>query len=261
MQPTPRLRGTGVGLAAAATILALASPGPAAAFSTLDESQPVESQPVRTPQNLPAASPVWTALVPATIMHWSGAPDTVEHRGRLEGLLDGGAEAPDAVLNHGPLTKREIDTVRAAGYEIPEGIRVVPVPRYRISAWYKQPGPHANGVHGGLDFAAPVGTPIYAASAGIVTRAEWQGGAGQAVTIRSEDGLVIMYDHMDTMIARKGQRVVAGELIGKVGQTGHTTGPHLHLQVNNTGGRSHDPRKWLGAGKKQLIALGRPAAR
>lgn len=257
VEPDRRKRASAAaGLALGAAVLTLAASQPAAAFSTLDESRTAQ-----TPHQMPGAHPGWVALVPATIIHWAGAPDTVEHRGRMEGLLPGSTETPDAVLNHGPLTKTEVDAVRSAGYELPDGVRVVPVPRYRISAWYKQPGPHANGVHGGLDFAAPVGTPIYAASAGTVTRAEWQGGAGQAVTIRSEDGLVVMYDHMSTMIARKGERVLAGDLIGKVGATGHTTGPHLHLQVNNVGGRSHDPRTWLGAGKKQLIALGRPGPR
>lgn len=209
----------------------------------------------------------WAALVPATIMHWAGSPDTLMRRAQLAGLLPESSESPApgpaverpaALDRRGPLTKAEADAVVAAGYALPADSRVVPVGRYRVSAWYKQPGPHATGIHGGLDFAAPEGTPVYAASSGKVTRSEWQGGAGQAVTIRTDDGLLVLYGHLSKLIAKKGQHVAAGQLIGKIGVTGHTTGPHLHVQVNNAGGKSHDPRIWLGAGKKQLIALGRP---
>ena len=92
------------------------------------------------------------------------------------------------------------------------------------------------GIHGynGVDLAAPVGTPIRAAASGQVIVAKtsgWNGGYGLYVVIRHPNGTQTLYAHMSSDIVRIGQNVVAGQVIGYVGVTGRSTGPHLHFEV------------------------------
>lgn len=98
--------------------------------------------------------------------------------------------------------------------------------------------------HNGIDLAAPKGTPIKAAGAGRVLSADWRGAYGRVVEIDHGEGLTTIYAHMDKYIVKKGQAVVAGQNIGQVGNTGRSTGPHLHFEVrvNNI---PIDPLKFL----------------
>ena len=91
-------------------------------------------------------------------------------------------------------------------------------------------------MHGGIDLAGPVGTPIYATADGIVNRSEWNnGGYGNLVEINHGQGIQTRYGHMSRLIARPGQRVRRGELIGLMGSTGRSTGSHLHYEVRIEG--------------------------
>lgn len=99
-------------------------------------------------------------------------------------------------------------------------------------------------LHSGTDFAAATGTPIGAASAGVVRSVGWQPGNGNTVVIDHGDGVSTLYGHASTLLVKPGQRVSAGEEIAKVGQTGLATGPHLHLEVRNND-RPVDPLPWL----------------
>jgi murein DD-endopeptidase MepM/ murein hydrolase activator NlpD len=95
--------------------------------------------------------------------------------------------------------------------------------------------------HAGLDFAAPQGTPIYATADGRVTTAGNTGnGFGNHVEINHGYGYETLYGHMFRIKVRSGQVVKRGEVIGWVGSTGKSTGPHLHYEVHK-GGRSLDP--------------------
>lgn len=85
--------------------------------------------------------------------------------------------------------------------------------------------------HSGLDLAAPKGTPIKAAGAGQVLSIGWRGAYGRVVEIDHGQGLTTIYAHMDKYIVKKGQAVAAGQNIGQVGNTGRSTGPHLHFEV------------------------------
>ena len=89
--------------------------------------------------------------------------------------------------------------------------------------------------HNGIDLAAPKGTPIKAAGAGQVLSIGWRGAYGRVVEIDHGQGLTTIYAHMDKYIVKKGQAVAAGQDIGQVGNTGRSTGPHLHfeMRVNN----------------------------
>jgi len=101
-----------------------------------------------------------------------------------------------------------------------------PVPGSRKSRGVK-PG------HKGVDMAAPTGTPIYAAAGGtvLIARMGWNGGFGNYVVIQHSNGVKTLYAHMSRLGTNPGARVSQGELIGYVGSTGHSTGPHLHFET------------------------------
>jgi murein DD-endopeptidase MepM/ murein hydrolase activator NlpD len=99
-------------------------------------------------------------------------------------------------------------------------------------------------LHAGIDIAAGVGAPIYATAAGTVKSAGWEGGYGRAVRIVHGDGTETVYGHMSKLLVGAGQRVGAGEQIGKEGNTGQSTGPHLHFEVR-VGGTPVNPITWL----------------
>jgi murein DD-endopeptidase MepM/ murein hydrolase activator NlpD len=102
--------------------------------------------------------------------------------------------------------------------------------------------------HYGVDIAAPIGTPIYAATSGVVKRAGAATGFGQAVYILGDDGAVTVYGHVNRYFVSAGERVSAGEQIAEVGNRGQSTGPHLHFEVH-TGGALYsnqiNPVPWL----------------
>jgi murein DD-endopeptidase MepM/ murein hydrolase activator NlpD len=102
-------------------------------------------------------------------------------------------------------------------------------------------------MHWGIDLAAPLGTPILAATDGVVLRAGPASGYGNAVYIQDADGNVEIYGHMRYYNVRAGDIVHAGDQIAKVGSEGQSTGPHLHFQIDRGGmtGRPTDPQKWL----------------
>lgn len=121
---------------------------------------------------------------------------------------------------------------------------VLPISHYRLSSNY---GPRWGRMHAGIDFAAPIGTPLVAMHAGTVTFAGQQSGYGNKVEIRYTDGTVSYYGHMSSISVHQGQWVAAGELVGRVGSTGHSTGPHLHLEIHPHGGGPVNPYPWLTA--------------
>ncbi len=102
-------------------------------------------------------------------------------------------------------------------------------------------------MHYGIDLAAPLGTPIYSATDGVVLRAGRASGYGNAVYIQDADGNVHVYGHMRYYDVEEGQIVHAGDQIAKVGNEGQSTGPHLHYQIHSGGmsGRPIDPEEWL----------------
>jgi murein DD-endopeptidase MepM/ murein hydrolase activator NlpD len=90
-------------------------------------------------------------------------------------------------------------------------------------------------MHSGIDFGAPYGAPIYAATDGVITYAGRKGGYGNFVQINHGGGLATGYGHMSRIAARPGQRVRQGQIIGYVGSTGLSTGPHLHYELYRNG--------------------------
>ena len=102
-------------------------------------------------------------------------------------------------------------------------------------------------MHWGIDLAAPLGTPIYAATDGVVLRAGPATGFGNAVYIQDADGNVEIYGHMKYYNVHAGDVVSAGDQIAKVGSQGQSTGPHLHYEIHRGGieGRPMNPQTYL----------------
>jgi murein DD-endopeptidase MepM/ murein hydrolase activator NlpD len=90
-------------------------------------------------------------------------------------------------------------------------------------------------MHSGVDLAAPLGSPIFATDSGRISIAGWQGGYGLAATIEHANGLQTRYGHMSRLNVVAGQHVERGQIIGFVGSTGLSTGPHLHYEVRFRG--------------------------
>jgi len=102
-------------------------------------------------------------------------------------------------------------------------------------------------MHWGIDLAAPLGTPIYAATDGVVLKAGPASGFGNAIYIQNADGDVEIYGHMKYYNVHAGDVVHAGVQIAKVGNQGQSTGPHLHFELHRGGmtGKPFDPQDWL----------------
>ncbi|MEU2900891.1 M23 family metallopeptidase [Streptomyces sp. NPDC088106] len=123
----------------------------------------------------------------------------------------------------------------------------LPTSSYTISSTFGQSGAYwSSGQHTGLDFAAPSGTLIKAVHTGTITSAGWDGSYGYKTVLTLDDGTEIWYAHQSSISVSVGQQVNTGDVIGRVGSTGNSTGAHLHLEVH-TGGASSgiDPMAWL----------------
>ena len=109
--------------------------------------------------------------------------------------------------------------------------------------WRVDPVYHIRRFHEGMDFSAPVGTDIFATGNGLVTYSGWRQGYGETVEIDHGFGYATRYAHCSKRIARVGQKVKRGDVIALVGNTGKSTGPHLHYEVHHNG-RPIDPRNY-----------------
>jgi murein DD-endopeptidase MepM/ murein hydrolase activator NlpD len=123
---------------------------------------------------------------------------------------------------------------------------VKPVSSYTLTAGFGQSSSLWASTHTGQDFAAPTGTPVSAIHGGSITSAGWAGSYGYRIIETLGDGTEIWYCHLSSMTVTSG-KVTTGETIGRVGATGNTTGPHLHLEVRPGGGDPIDPNPWLRA--------------
>ena len=109
--------------------------------------------------------------------------------------------------------------------------------------WRVDPVYHIRRFHEGMDFSAPIGTDIFATGNGTVTYSGWRQGYGETIEINHGFGYSTLYAHCSKRFARVGQKVKRGEVIALVGNTGKSTGPHLHYEVHYQN-RPIDPRNY-----------------
>ena len=140
------------------------------------------------------------------------------------------------------------------GKSIVKSLMKTPINGARLSSSFgmrKHPILGFNKMHRGTDFAAPTGTPIMASGSGTVTRARWCGGGGNCVKIRHNSTYETIYAHMSKFARgiKEGKKVKQGQIIGYVGSTGLSTGPHLHYEVLINGKKVNSQKLKLPSGK------------
>ena len=140
------------------------------------------------------------------------------------------------------------------GKSVKKALMKTPVNGARLSSSFgmrKHPIDGFNKMHRGTDFAAPSGTPIMASGDGIITRARWCGGGGNCIKIKHNSTYQTIYAHMKNFARgiREGLRVKQGQIIGYVGSTGKSTGPHLHYEVIENGKKINSQKLKLPSGK------------
>ena len=140
------------------------------------------------------------------------------------------------------------------GKSVKKALMKTPINGARLSSSYgmrKHPIDGYNKMHRGTDFAAPMGTPIMASGDGVVTRARWCGGGGNCVKIKHNKTYQTIYAHMKNFARgiKEGVRVKQGQIIGYVGSTGKSTGPHLHYEVIENGKKINSQKLKLPSGK------------
>lgn len=135
---------------------------------------------------------------------------------------------------------------------LPSSDRYLPSPITNQFVWPAQGvftsgyGPRWGRIHRGIDIAGPVGTPVVAAAAGVVTFSGWNsGGFGNLVEIRHADGTLTLYAHNHRNVVRQGQYVQQGEQVALMGSTGRSTGPHVHFEVHPQGRGAVNPMNFL----------------
>ncbi|OAB57371.1 hypothetical protein AY599_20030 [Leptolyngbya valderiana BDU 20041] len=135
----------------------------------------------------------------------------------------------------------------------------IPAPISSFFGWRHHPIAGTRRFHTGTDIAAPLGTPVLAAFTGRVAVADALGGYGLTVILEHNDGTAeTLYAHMSELLVRPGDRVEQGQVIGRVGSTGYSTGPHLHFEVKQL-----TERGWvfLDPGRQLEVALARSIER
>jgi len=140
------------------------------------------------------------------------------------------------------------------GKSVEKALMKTPINGARLSSAFgmrKHPIDGYNKMHRGTDFAAPMGTPIMASGSGIIVRARWCGGGGNCVKIKHNSTYLTIYAHMKNFARgiKEGIRVKQGQIIGYVGSTGKSTGPHLHYEVVKNGKKINSQRLKLPSGK------------
>ena len=142
------------------------------------------------------------------------------------------------------MTSTSISEARKAAASRPLFDSPLPLGGYQFTSLYAD---RWGSFHGGLDLAAPLGTPIHAAADGVVVEAGPASGYGNWIQVKLADGTINMYGHMAAsgVLVQKGQKVTAGDVIALVGNEGFSTGPHCHFEVWKNGSTKIDPAPWL----------------
>ncbi|MBK9082115.1 MAG: M23 family metallopeptidase [Rhizobiales bacterium] len=171
----------------------------------------------------------------------------------------GGPFVPLKVDPNGSLFEREVSRLQSSLIAVDRLKRVMPFVPLRTpttpdaeqtSGFGARVDPFLGraAMHSGVDFRGDVGSPIRATAGGTVVTAGWSGGYGNMVEIEHANGITTRYAHMSAINVSEGQTVEAGAVVGKLGSTGRSTGPHLHYEVR-IDGDAVDPARFLRAGR------------
>lgn len=162
----------------------------------------------------------------------------------LEEKLSMGGRGPGTEnldLGYFDAMEKDIDKVSGA-------LRAVPIGKPSSGAmtsrfgYRKSPFSGKVEFHGGIDFRGTTGDSVTATADGTVEKAEWVGGYGRTVVIRHKKGYKTLYAHLSKINVTKGQKVAVGDMIGRVGSSGRSTGPHLHYEITRYGKRLNPKR-------------------
>lgn len=151
-------------------------------------------------------------------------------------------EALESTLNH-------YDNITGIARKMPFAN---PIPGAKVSSRFGHRTDPFNGrsaMHSGMDFKAARGTPVRATGDGVIIKAGRKGGYGKVVEVQHRDGLITRYAHLSRISVKNGQRVRLGQVVGKVGSTGRSTGPHLHYEVRQ-GKKARNPSNYIRVGFK-----------
>ncbi|MYX35223.1 MULTISPECIES: M23 family metallopeptidase [unclassified Streptomyces] len=185
-----------------------------------------------------------------------GAPDAVDApTTKLDQQLAGVNRDVDDFTDRASRSQERIDlkerqaqerAKKAAQAALKEQLRpkfMLPVKYHGLSAYFGQAGVNWMSVHTGIDFPVDYGTPVMAATDGVV-RTQWNSAYGNMAIVTAPDGTETWYCHLSSTKIRSGS-VKAGDVIAYSGNSGNSTGPHLHFEVRPAGGSAVDPLQWL----------------
>ena len=134
-----------------------------------------------------------------------------------------------------------VDRTEVSAEEQAADVWLLPIEEYTFTSPY---GVRWGKLHAGIDLAAPEGMPYKAIHAGTVTKAGYNGGYGNSITVQNADGTEVIYAHSRRVLVRVGDQVKAGQVLGEVGSTGAAFGTHLHLEMH-VKGQPIDPIPYL----------------
>ena len=208
-------------------------------FTQLEEAMTISVEPLDKMFRNAGLSP--DSLLSAVRRGYSGTGGPLMP---LQFSTKGGGPDPDAARANNILDSMDrINLYRIAAEKAPFDVPVKS--NFRFTSGF---GQRWGRLHAGTDFAGPIGTPIYSTADGVVTHASWSSGYGRLIKIQHEFGIETRYAHLNAMKVQVGQRVSRGQRIGDMGNSGRSTGPHLHYEVR-VGGSPVNPMTYIKAGQ------------
>lgn len=210
-----------------------------AIFSQLEEAFTVSVEPLNKMFRAAGMDPEQVLDTVRSGYSGTGGPMTPLQFSTRGGPSDPQAERANTILR----AMDRLNLYRLAAEKVPFDIPVKS--GFRYTSGY---GMRWGRMHEGTDFAAPVGTPIHAPADGVVTFAGWSSGYGRMVKIEHDFGIETRYAHQSRIRVEKGQRVSRGDRIGDIGNSGRSTGPHLHYEIRQSGS-AVNPMTYIRAGQ------------
>lgn len=158
-----------------------------------------------------------------------------------------GGEADDDVISSDEISDFYVKYIDRIGYEISHTPLGMPFPGRITSTFGHRENPFGGinvETHKGLDIAGPFGSPVKAMAEGTVEFAGLRGGFGNCIMLKHANGIETLYGHLSKILVKVGDNILIGQIIGKIGSTGRSTGPHLHYEIHRNG-QKINPQSFL----------------